>query len=111
VELGQFPEALGRLVRGVLAAGVEERRALDDDVLGDNDAVAGGRVDVGVDAPQGAQAGAVGDIAVEARLRLPGVPERPACLGEVALAAQVRREPVGYATRALDAEAGVRRDS
>ena len=65
------------------------------DVLGDDDAVLGHRVDVGVEAREGAHAGATGEVPVEQDLGHSGRPAgrpRLGAVGEVSLDAQVGRQ-------------------
>ena len=87
---------------------VEELAAGGDDVLGDHDAVPGLGMHVGPHAAHRAHAGGVGEVAVERGLRLTGLAHGTALLGEVALDAQVRRQPRRQGV-ALDVEPDVGR--
>ena len=66
-------EALRHLIGGVRAQGVEERRPVRGNVLGDDDAVLGHRVDIGIEALEGAHAGVAGQVAVENASGTPAV--------------------------------------
>ena len=64
-------ETLRHLIGGVRTQRVEERRPVRGNVLGDDDAVLGLWIDIGVEALEGAHTGRAGQVAVEQRPRAP----------------------------------------